>query len=68
MTPDERSNPEKINGSRRQRIARGAGLEVQDVNQLLKQFREMRKVMKTLTRLTGKGRVPDLAQLQAGRR
>ncbi len=68
MTPDERSSPDKINGSRRQRIARGAGLEVQDVNQLLKQFREMRKVMKTMTRLTGKGRNVDLAQLQQGRR
>jgi len=68
MTPYERSNPDSINGSRRQRIATGAGLQVQDVNQLLKQFREMKKVMKTMTRLTGKGRQVDPRLLQQGRR
>ncbi|HLA63335.1 MAG TPA: hypothetical protein VK610_02830, partial [Rhodothermales bacterium] len=67
-TPYERSNPDSINGSRRQRIATGAGLQVQDVNQLLKQFREMKKVMKTMTRLTGKGRQVDPRLLQQGRR
>ncbi len=67
MTPYERQNPEKINGSRRQRIAAGAGLKVQDVNQLLKQFREMKKMMKTMTRLTGKGRNVDLQSLLGGR-
>ena len=60
MTPEERRKPELINGSRRQRIARGAGLKVQDVNQLLKQFREMKKMMKTMTKLSGKGRNVDL--------
>ena len=63
MTPEERQKPELINGSRRQRIAKGAGLKVQDVNQLLKQFREMKKMMKTMTKLTGKGRNVDLGGL-----
>ena len=63
MTAAERSKPELINGSRRQRIAKGAGLKVQDVNQLLKQFREMKKMMKTMMRLTKKGRDVDMGAL-----
>lgn len=46
MTPRERDNPKIINGSRRQRIARGSGRPVSEVNQLLKQYLEMRKLMK----------------------
>ncbi len=46
MTPEERTNPEIINGSRRQRIARGSGTTIQEVNRLLKQFEETRKMMK----------------------
>ncbi len=46
MTPEERLNPKVINGSRRQRIARGSGRPVHEVNQLLKQFVEMQKMMK----------------------
>jgi signal recognition particle subunit SRP54 len=46
MTPDERRRPEILNGSRRARIARGAGRTVQEVNQLLKQFKQMKQVMK----------------------
>jgi len=46
MTPAERSNPQIINGSRRSRIARGSGTQVQDVNRLVKQFAEMQKMMK----------------------
>ena len=46
MTPGERRGPEIINGSRRQRIARGSGTSVQDVNRLLKQFAQLRKMMK----------------------
>ncbi len=49
MTKYERANPKTINGSRRQRIAKGSGTTVQDVNRLLKQFDEMQKMMKTLT-------------------
>ena len=48
MTPEERRRPEIIDGSRRQRIARGSGHAVQDVNALLKQFREMQKMVKQL--------------------
>ena len=45
MTPEERRRPELINGSRRRRIATGSGTNVQDVNQLLKQFDQMQKMM-----------------------
>ena len=46
MTPDERRNPNMIDGSRRRRIARGSGVKPQDINQLLNQFRQMQKLMK----------------------
>jgi signal recognition particle subunit SRP54 len=46
MTAKERENPKTINGSRRKRIARGCGRPVSEVNQLLKQFFEMKKMMK----------------------
>ncbi|MGN1238596.1 MAG: signal recognition particle protein [Muribaculaceae bacterium] len=46
MTPYERANPDAINGSRRQRIAKGSGTSIQEVNRLLKQFSETRKMMK----------------------
>src|SRR5687767_8684778 len=49
MTPDERRNPSLINGSRRRRIARGSGTNVQEVNKLLKQHAQMRKMMRTLS-------------------
>jgi signal recognition particle subunit SRP54 len=49
MTPQERGNPDIINGSRRARIARGSGTTVQEVNQLLKQFDETRKMMRMMT-------------------
>jgi len=49
MTPFERKNPEVINGTRRQRIAKGSGTTIQDVNRLLKQFDEMRKMMKMVS-------------------
>ncbi|MCF6157132.1 MAG: signal recognition particle protein [wastewater metagenome] len=48
MTLEERSNPDIFNGSRKQRIANGSGTTTQDVNQLLKQFKSMRKLMKQL--------------------
>ncbi|MEK7799973.1 MAG: signal recognition particle protein, partial [Acidobacteriota bacterium] len=50
MTPDERRRPEIIDGGRRLRIARGSGTSVADVNQLVKQFKQMRKMMKTMAR------------------
>ena len=46
MTPLERRRPQVLNGSRRKRIARGSGTSVQDINQVLKQYREMRKMLK----------------------
>lgn len=51
MTPYERQNPEKINGSRRQRIAKGSGTSLQEVNKLLKQFEETRKMMHMATNM-----------------
>ena len=46
MTPEERANPDIINGSRRRRIANGSGSNIQDVNRLLKQFEDTRKIMR----------------------
>jgi signal recognition particle subunit SRP54 len=54
MTPQERTNPEIINGSRRARIAKGSGTDVQEVNRLIKQFDETRKMMRKMT--SGGGR------------
>ena len=59
MTPEERRRPELIKGSRRLRIARGSGTNVQQVNQLVKQFGQMRKVM----RQVGRGKMPDIGAL-----
>lgn len=56
MTPQERKNPDIINGSRRKRIATGSGTDIQQVNQLLKQFEEMRKMMRTMNKFQGAGR------------
>jgi signal recognition particle subunit SRP54 len=63
MTPMERRRPELIKGSRRLRIARGSGTSVQQVNQLVKQFGEMRKMMRGLSQ----GKMPDLGALTRGR-
>ena len=56
MTKQEKANPDIINGSRRQRIARGSGTKVQDVNLLLKQFGEMKKMMRSVSKLSQSGR------------
>ncbi len=59
MTPKERSNPEIINGSRRQRIATGSGTSIQEVNKLMKQFDDTRKMMKMVTQVkSGKKPMP----------
>lgn len=60
MTPDEREAPESINGSRKKRIAAGSGTSVQEVNNLLKQFDEMRKMMKKLNKMTGKKGIANM--------
>jgi signal recognition particle subunit SRP54 len=54
MTKEERSNPKILNGSRRKRIARGSGNTIQDVNRLIKQFKEMQKMMRMLNAKGGK--------------
>ncbi|MDR0332696.1 MAG: signal recognition particle protein [Dysgonamonadaceae bacterium] len=54
MTPAERTNPEVLNGNRKARIAKGSGTDVQEVNKLLKQFDETRKMMKMMTSGGGK--------------
>jgi signal recognition particle subunit SRP54 len=64
MTPEERRSPELINGSRRKRIAAGAGVKVQHVNQLVKQFDNVRKLMKQMA----SGKMPDPQQLMKGMR
>ncbi len=56
MTPKERSNPEILNPSRKNRIARGAGVDIAEVNRLVKQFEQMRKMMKQMPGLLGGGR------------
>ncbi len=63
MTPYERKNPQVINGSRRKRIADGSGTSIQEVNRLLKQFEETRKVMKLMN--SGAGR--NLARMLGGK-
>jgi signal recognition particle subunit SRP54 len=59
MTPEERRNPAILNGSRRSRIAKGAGRSVSDVNRLLEQFREMQKMMKRMGPGAPGGRSPQ---------
>lgn len=56
MTPSERQNPDSLNGSRKTRIAKGSGTSVQEVNQLIKQFGEMKKMMKMMSGGGGKRR------------
>lgn len=60
MTPKERSNPEILNGSRRARIAKGSGSNVQEVNKLIKQFDETRKMMRMMTTGGGKQMIKNL--------
>jgi signal recognition particle subunit SRP54 len=63
MTPEERANPKIIDGSRRRRIARGSGTNVQAVSHLVKQFAQMKKMMKQVA----SGKMPSLQQLAGGR-
>ncbi|MBR3558320.1 MAG: signal recognition particle protein [Bacteroidales bacterium] len=68
MTPEERANPDIINGSRRKRIARGSGRDIQDVNRLIKQFDDIRKVMKAVNNGSGKTKGMMRAMKARGRR
>jgi signal recognition particle subunit SRP54 len=65
MTPLERENPAVLNGSRRKRIAQGSGTDIQEVNRLIKQFDDTRKMMKMLT--TG-GAQKMAQQMKSGKR
>ncbi len=56
MTPKERSNPEILNPSRKHRIAKGAGVDIAEVNRLVKQFEQMRKMMKQMPNMMGGGK------------
>lgn len=56
MTPQEKTNPEVINSSRKKRIAKGSGTTIQDVNRLLKQFEDMKKMMKQMSSMQQKGK------------
>lgn len=60
MTPKERQNPEIINGSRRKRIADGSGTSIQDVNKLMKQFEDTRKMMKMMSGAKGSKMMQNL--------
>jgi signal recognition particle subunit SRP54 len=56
MTPTERTTPEIINANRRKRIAKGSGTSIQEVNRLLKQFEDMKKMVKQMTNMQQKGK------------
>ena len=64
MTPKERTHPECLNTSRRMRIAKGSGTNIQEVNRLIKQFDQTRKMMKLVT---DKSRMQQLAGMMKGR-
>jgi signal recognition particle subunit SRP54 len=55
MTIRERRNPDLLNASRRRRIASGSGTDVQDVNRMIKQFRDAQRLIKTLQKTGGRG-------------
>ena len=57
MTPKERTNPKLLDNSRKKRVAKGSGTQVEDINKLLKQFEDMKKVMNMMSK-GGRGRMP----------
>ncbi len=67
MTPEERDNPAVLNGSRRKRIARGAGTDITEVNKLVKQFEDTRKMMRMMSK-GGKGKMANMMQNMQGMR
>lgn len=66
MTVEERQKPQVINGSRRKRIAMGSGTTVQDINKLMKQFEQMQKMMKSIGKGGGMGRLMQGRRMPAG--
>lgn len=68
MTKEERENPDMISGSRRARIAKGSGTDVTQVNNLMKQFNDMRKMMRSMNKMSGKrGGLGNIAQMMKNR-
>jgi len=64
MTPYERENPDSISGSRRARIAKGSGTDITQVNNLMKQFNDMRKMMRSMNKMSGKrGGLANMANM-----
>ncbi|MBF9254994.1 signal recognition particle protein [Pontibacter sp. 172403-2] len=64
MTPHERENPDVISGSRRARIAKGSGTDITQVNNLMKQFNDMRKMMRSMNKMSGKrGGLANMANM-----
>lgn len=61
MTPQERRNPSIINGSRKRRIAQGSGTSIQQVNQLLREYEQMKKMLRSIQKFQSQGRNPKLA-------
>jgi len=69
MTPKERANPDIINGNRRKRLASGSGRTIQEVNNLMKQFEDMRKMMNMMNKSGGKMKgLPDFGKMMPGMR
>jgi signal recognition particle subunit SRP54 len=64
MTPQERKNPVLLNGSRRKRIAAGSGTDIQEVNRLVKQFEDTRKMMKMMTTGGGKQMLRNMKNMK----
>jgi signal recognition particle subunit SRP54 len=69
MTPYERANPDEINPSRKQRIAKGSGKDISDVNAFMKQFEQMRQMMKMMNKMPmGMGKMPGMPGMPMGGR
>lgn len=72
MTPYERQNPQVINQSRRQRLAKGSGTSIQDVNRLIKQFEQMRQMMKSVSSVKNPmkmmGQINQMKKMQGRRK
>lgn len=72
MTPYERQNPQVINQSRRQRLAKGSGTSIQDVNRLIKQFEQMRQMMKSVSSVKNPmkmmGQINQMKKMQGKRK
>jgi signal recognition particle subunit SRP54 len=67
MTPFERNNPERIDASRRKRIAKGSGKEIADVNAFMKQFEQMKQMMGQMNKMKGMGGMPSLPGMPFGK-